>query len=325
MIEVILLVIKMIGITLLVVLGLILFVLALVLFMPICYRIRVTHHPEQTQVTGRISFLFPLFAATFQYIKKISYKVKILFLTVLDSEKPKKEKKTRKRKKASKGKKKSKDGGTVEQKSDETDLRILQGQEKEEKPEKHEEDAPEYAKGEDDAQELPDSLKQEQGEESDTEKKPSLGFLKKISLKLQKIRETITKIITKIKKLLHQKNEIQRILGKPESKQAIAFVWSKVKRLFKNILPRKIKGYLHYGAADPATTGKVTGIISVLYAKTGCLLEFQPNFEEEELACDVELRGQVQTFTLLMIALKVVLNKELRQLILDFKQIKDIE
>ena len=159
--------------------------------------------------------------------------------------------------------------------------------------------------------------------QSSQEKKP--GLFEKILSKIQKIRETIGNIVKKVRKLFHQKDEIQRILAKPETKKAISYVWAKLKRVLKHILPRKIKGYVAFGADNPATTGQVLGVLSVVYAKTGMLLEIRPNFTEKQLECDVELKGRIQVFTLLVIAVKVFLNQELRQLIADFKGIKEIE
>ena len=80
-----------------------------------------------------------------------------------------------------------------------------------------------------------------------------------------------------------------------------------------------------YGADNPATTGQVLGILSVVYARTGQLLEIRPNFTEKQLETDVLFKGRIQFFTLLVIAIKVALNKEIRQVIKEFKGIKDIE
>ena len=93
MIQVILLILKIIGITFLVLLGLLLLILTLILFVPIFYRVRIIYNPEKLQVSGRVRFLFPLLEVTFQYLKKFSYKLRVFFVSVLDSEKPKKEKK----------------------------------------------------------------------------------------------------------------------------------------------------------------------------------------------------------------------------------------
>lgn len=309
MIQVLLLILKIIGIALLVILGLILLVLALVLFVPVFYRVRVIHNPEKTQVKGRVRFLFPLLSVTFEYLKKFSYKVRVLGFALLDSEKPKKEKKPGKKK----GKKSKKHKPERKKKRQAEQL-----------PEKQSEKPPETASPEPVAEEI--SQKQARAEQqAEHVKENSPGFFEKIRVKIQKIRETVSNVINKVKKLLHQKDEVQRILNKPESKQAISFAWDELKHLLKHILPRKIKGYVAYGADDPATTGKVLGILGIVYARTGQLVEIRPNFEEAQLECDVELRGRVQVFTLLVIAVKVFMNQELRQLISDFKNVKEIE
>ena len=337
MIQAILLILKIIGITLLVILGLLLLILALVLFVPVFYRVRVIHNPEKTEVRARVSFLFPLLLVTVQYLKKLFYKVRIFGFPLLDSERPKKEKKPKNKKKTGKGKK-PKDLKTDREESEEDGSESPEagqdtgatepGQNTESpgtvsgQPEQVNQAAGSEESGE------PEQPNQATGQ-ANTEEQPQEaqkpGFFEKIRLKIQKIRETIINILTKIKKLLHQKDEVLRILNEPSGKRAIAYTWDKVKRLVKHILPRKIKGYVKFGADNPATTGQVTGIVSVLYAKTGYLLDFQPNFQEAELECDVEFRGHIQVFTLLLLALKVVLNKEFRKLLKELKHVKDVE
>lgn len=45
-----------------------------------------------------------------------------------------------------------------------------------------------------------------------------------------------------------------------------------IPRTLKHILPRKVKGYVHYGMDEPYKTGQVTGYLSYcrLYIKKGC-------------------------------------------------------
>ena len=324
MIQILLLILKIIGITLLAVLGLILLLLALVLFVPVFYRVRIIHNPQQTKVTAKVSFLWPAITAAVQYLKKLSYKVRVFGITILDSEKPKKEKAKKEKKpkpdkKKKKKEKKKKKNTVAEQEPQEAVFAPLEQPVSQEKDESAEDKTAENKPSE---ETVPPEEKN--GEQAQTkEKKP--GVFAKIKAKIQKLRETIRKIVSKIKKLLHQKDEVQRILGKPETKSALRFAWGKLKRLLKHILPRKIKGYVIYGADNPATTGQALGILSVLYARTGKLLEIRPNFMEKQLECDVLIKGRIQLFTLLLIAAKVALNKELRQVIMEFKGIKDIE
>ncbi len=309
MIQVLLLILKIIGLTILAILGLIVLVLALVLFVPVFYRVRIIHGPNNMKVSARASFLFPMLLVTFQYLKKISYKVRVFGFALLDSDKPKKEKKSKKEKKRVKKQKKM-----VAEVVPEPTGAVVQVQEEHPKTETIEEPAQE--KEEHLWTEAPDSSPQPE------EKK---GFFEKIKGKIKKTRETISNVVSKIKRFLYLKKEVKRILAKPETKEAFGFAWDKLKRLLKHIFPRKIKGYVVYGADNPATTGQVLGILSVICAKTGKVLEIRPNFEEKQLECDVELKGRIQVFTLLVIAVKVFLNKELRQLFEEFKSLKEIE
>lgn len=309
MIQIILLILKVMGIALLVILGILLFLLAIVLFVPVFYRVRIIRSPEETKLTARISYLFPLFLATIQYLKKLSYKIRIFGFVFLDSEKPKKEKR-----KKNKGKNSPE---TIQAQGD-----VWQTQSPKltvSKEEAEEEDT--FLPLTQEAPVSPTGAEQ-------TEKKEKKVFFEKIKgiwRKVRKIGETIRRVIRKISKLLHQKEALQEMLSKQENRKAIRFAWDKMKHLLKHILPRKMKGYLAFGTGDPATTGQALGAVSVLYAKTGCLLEIRPNFTEKQLECDMELKGRIQVFSLLMIVAKVYFSQEIKNLITEFKNIKEIE
>lgn len=290
MIQVILLILKMIGITLLAILGLVLFVLALVLFVPVFYKAEIIHNPQKTQVKAGASFLFPLLSVRLEYMEKMRYAVRIFGISLLSSEKSPKE--NRKKSKSKKEKQKKNKSGKRPERKKKKGIK---------------------------------SETKENFQKTETKEKSRSGFFEKIKSKIKKIRNTIGSIRQKLGRLLRQKEEFVQFLKKPETKQAIAVVWQNLKRLLKHILPRKIKGYVAYGADNPATTGQVIGLISALYAKTGKLLELRPNFEEKQLEADVAFKGRIQLFTLLLIAGKVFFNKELRQAVKEVKKIKETE
>lgn len=320
MIQILLLILKIIGITLLAVLGFLLLVLALVLFVPVFYRVRIVHNPEKTIVKARVSFLFPLLLVTVEYLKKVSYKVRIFGIALMDSDKPKKEKTSKKQK--IKKKKKHKEKNREEKKQNPAP-EVVPEQDTGQtiKPELPREESRAEKEKTDKTDKTDGQVKLPDSEESEEKQ----SFFEKIRSKIKKTRETISNVVRKIKRFWHIKEEVQRIFAKPETKEALRFAWDKLKRLLKHILPRKIKGYLAFGADNPATTGQVLGILGVVYAKTGQLLEIRPNFMEKQLECDVLLKGRIQVFTLLVIAVKVFLNQELRQLISECKGLKEIE
>lgn len=339
MIQVILLILKMIGITLLAILGLVLFILALVLFVPVFYKAEIIHNPQKTQVKAGASFLFPLLSVRLEYMGKMRYAVRIFGISLFSSEKSPKE--NRKKSKSKKEKqKKNKSGKRPERKKKkaakpekkEKTKKVIKPGEKAKKdtgkqPERSEK--PNKLKTKDKSQSRPESKStaetKENFQKTETKEKSKSGFFEKIKSKIKKIRNTIGSIRQKLGRLLRQKEELVHFLKKPETKRAIAVVWQNLKHLLKHILPRKIKGYVAYGADNPATTGQVIGLISALYAKTGKLLELRPNFEEKQLETDVAFQGRIQLFTLLLIAGKVFFNKELRQAVKDVKKIKETE
>lgn len=316
MIQVLLLILKIIGIALAVILGLVLFVVLVVLFVPIRYRARIIYKSEHLEVKGRVTFLCSMLNVTVQYLEKLTYKGRLFGIVFLDSEKEKKPKNEKKPKQL----KKPKESKIEEHKVEQEEVTPLEEQEevKSEEPFVEENEQPSL-------DEVLDEMIAEEGLEVTSEAESKLSFFEKIRLKIEKIRDTIDNVIGKIKKIWHQKEEIQRILEKPETKLAISFAWNKIVKILRHILPRKLKGYLIFGSGDPATTGKVLAILSIVYAKTGPLIDITPNFEEKQIECDLEFKGRIQLIVLVVLAVQLILKKEVKQLIEDVKKIKDVK
>ncbi|MCR5154875.1 MAG: DUF2953 domain-containing protein, partial [Lachnospiraceae bacterium] len=70
-------------------------------------------------------------------------------------------------------------------------------------------------------------------------------------------------------------------------RNALSYTLKKVGRLLKYLLPRKIKGYVRFGTGDPATTGKILGAVSAVYAKTGPVFKLEPEFDKKIFECDI--------------------------------------
>lgn len=96
MLHVILMILKIIGIVIVSLLGLFLFLLAIVLFVPVRYRIKASKY-DSIQANARVSWLCRVVSLRVAYSDKedneggLYYRVKILGFTFLDSKKPKKE------------------------------------------------------------------------------------------------------------------------------------------------------------------------------------------------------------------------------------------
>ncbi len=84
--SILLAILKIIGIILLVVIGIVVFFILLILFCPICYRIKADHNEENTNVDLKIRYIFVKSVASFVKGEGLKYKVKFLFFTLLNSE-----------------------------------------------------------------------------------------------------------------------------------------------------------------------------------------------------------------------------------------------
>lgn len=80
-----------------------------------------------------------------------------------------------------------------------------------------------------------------------------------------------------------------------------------IPRTFKHILPRKVKGYVHYGMDEPYKTGQVTGYLTLLPFVYQKGLSMQPDFEQKVLELDVKLKGRIRLGYLL----RIVLNRNI--------------
>lgn len=306
MIHWLLLILKIIGILIGSILGLLLFLILLVVFAPVRYKGRVTYGPQPLSVKAGISWLLFVLRVKITYFeKKVLFVVSLFGIPVYRSDREQKEQKP-----AEKRKKERKRQGK----------KMVADTEKAKPLPKTVSVTPENPAEQEAAPQGIHAV-----EDSPAEVSKKTNIFKRISDKIRKIRETINNIVQKVKTLLHQVDAVKELLGKEESKRAIAFVFREFGHLLKHILPRKISGSVVYGSGDPCSTGQALGIVSILYAKFGPLLSITPDFEEKRLLCDVAVKGKIQVFTLLRIALKVLFHKEIKQLIKEFKQLKTAE
>lgn len=155
---------------------------------------------------------------------------------------------------------------------------------------------------------------------SEESKKP---FLEVFGEKLQ---ATVTKLIEKTKAIYNgllgkytaaqeKINLIQDFLGNAENQDTIRLIWRQVRRLIKHILPTKLRGRVKFGFEDPATTGQILTYISPFYGVYAKTLMIEPVFDEKALEGELHLKGRIRLGTLLWNVVRVFLNKNFRTLL----------
>jgi hypothetical protein len=96
-----------------------------------------------------------------------------------------------------------------------------------------------------------------------------------------KIDAKVAGIEEKYSKFERIKNAIVEIIEDEKFFKDIAFFKKHLLKLLKAFLPKKIEGWLDYGMADPATTGKITAILGMLYGMYAENFDFTPDFETD--------------------------------------------
>ena len=96
-------------------------------------------------------------------------------------------------------------------------------------------------------------------------------------------------------------------------------LYRKAVRLLLKLLchwrPRKIKGFIRYGTGSPEMTGKLTGLAYVLLPASGDEYRLVPEFTEAKLETDTSLSGHIRIWWMALTLLKLLADRQARALI----------
>lgn len=304
--DIILILLKIVGITLLAVIGLVLTLLLVILFVPVRYKSSGDFEKREDgmlfSVAANVSWLLHIVSVSVS-VKDKENQVKLKLFGIDLTSKLTSQNDSYEREKKPKGHKKSK---VVNKKETE----------KSEKPKKIE--APQVTE-----KKLEEKVITEQQKEAGSEvrhfenkvieEKPKEK--KSIVSKLKGIFDKISHICDKIRNVVDVKNSFIEYLRRPESKAAIKEIKNIVFKVLRHILPCKLKARIKFGFEEPATTGNVLGIASIFYGIYGSNLELEPDFDRQVLAGEYNLKGRIRVFTLLLAAWKLFRNRWIRDFI----------
>lgn len=150
-------------------------------------------------------------------------------------------------------------------------------------------------------------------------------FSKKKSLPKFRPWHMIKTWIQKIKKFILSLKEnfsnIKKEVSDETNKNAVSHIFKELKTLLHHIGPRRGRAQLSYSTGDPATTGELTGVLSImpLFYKKG--IHVVPDFTSDRFYIQGNFRvnGHFQVFHLLGIFIRVYRDKDLRKLMQKFK------
>ena len=281
-------VLKIIGITILVILALILVLAAIILFVPIRYKIAGNMEKDgDPYARAGVSFLLHILSGSFVYDKDISYSIRLFGIKLY----PKKDKK-----------KKTESVTTTETNNDEEVSETHHIHE-----EVHEEDISQDIPGPDDYTIDWNEDPFEEEDHDDTEK--------------GRIEEFIDKLVSKYESLSSKYEKVRkdirfwdRMINDTRNRDAFELIKTKVIRLLKKIAPRKIAGYIHFGSDDPATLGKILVFLSIIYPTLPRKLRLEPDFENPDIYGDIKIKGHFSLITPVAYFVRIYFDKDCRRM-----------
>ena len=309
MIPVLLTILKVIGVALLVLIGLIIFVVLLVLFVPVRYSLDAKKAEEGERpftCLVRGTWLLHLLNIRFQYPDAAYLRVRILFFNVFCFGKEK----------------------DTEEKAGSTrssDKKHGRKADEDPPPPAKEETIPKKETAHKSDGDLPEkdiSVKvDDPTEKKEAKEAPSLrGFIQKLLSILKNIRYTIAQICDKIKHIVNNIQYYLNILKSDTFSRAWKVCSGQAFSLLKSIFPGKWRGSLVIGTGDPAGTGQLLAVYGMLYPLLGAHISVTPDFERKILEGELFAKGKITVFQGLKTAWKIYFNKDLRHLIKLFKR-----
>lgn len=308
MVAIILTILKIIGISILVILGIIVLLAALVLFMPVRYRAGGSYTANGIDISGRASWLIGIASVTILYRndKPLSVKARLFGIPVFNNLKEHKRKKKNSYEKpelqaASAAKNTAAEEGipkkgianeNIAEKSSRTHLS--------------------------ESEQAADEVEEDETGKKNIDKKSLfqkirdiflnfLNFFKNIKFTFYKVYVTIIKIRDNIKYYLG-------LLQQESTKLAFGVCKKQLLRILKNFCPKKYMVKLHLGFEDPAVMGDVLAVWGMLYPFHKGKIDIRPEFEQEIFEGSFKFKGSVSIYILVWTVWVFLNDKNIRQL-----------
>lgn len=311
MLHVLLLILKITGIVIACILGLVILVVTAVLFVPVRYRVNADYH-GRFKAHAKVSWL-GILRLLVSYDEELDIKAKALFITVYNNNDE--NSKASEHKKAKKKKEKKPEENIFSASDKETEKFA----EKEEKPQIKMAEAVNETK--EDVQAVKETVSED--ESGDTQKKSFFDKVKdkcfviytKIKEIIKLIKDTVKKVSGAADRLKEKVSKAKEFVTDEDNKALFHFLVEQLKALIKVIRPKKYRINARIGFEDPATMGKVLAYVSILYGMSGVDLSLEPVFGETVKEGSIFLKGNICIFSVLLIALRVYRNEQFKKFI----------
>ena len=327
--DIVFLILKIIGIALLCVLGLLLLAILLVLFVPLRYRIE-GKKEETLEAKARVTWLLHFVNAELSYAASLNLRIKILGICFYDrlKKKAKEEKKREKEQAGEEAEEEDTEEETAEEETAEDASEDTEetGEEISEEPENEEPESEEVnseiPEAEEDKKEEAPKVKKSLGERMDDMADAFEDGLDELEDMLDEtadsLEDGIDKIREKIEKAADTIGYYLRILESDGTQWVYEYVVRHVKACIKNVVPKRIDAKIRYSDDDPASVAGIWQIYAVAVTLLGSIKgkrELITSQDDSDIRFNARIKGRATVAVLAYHGLCLLLNKKVKKFI----------
>ena len=309
MLHVLLLILKITGIVIACILGLVILVVTAILFVPVRYKVNADYH-DRFKAQAKVSWL-GILRLMISYDEELDIKAKAFFITVYNNNDENSKVSEQKKAKKKKGKKPEENIFSA------SDKDVEKLTEKEEKPQIKMAEAVNETK--EDVQNVKEAVSED--ESGNIQNRSFFNKVKdkcfviytKIKEIINLVKDTVKKVSGAADKLKGKVKKAKEFVTDEDNKALFHFLVEQLKALIKVIKPKKYRINARIGFEDPATMGKVLAYVSILYGMSGVDLSLEPVFGENIKEGSIFLKGNICIFSVLVIALRVYRNEQFKK------------
>ncbi|MDR7814011.1 DUF2953 domain-containing protein [Lacrimispora sp.] len=302
MLHIILFILKILGLLVLIVLGLVLAVALLILLVPVRYQAEGSYDGK-VRGKARITWLLHILSVSAQYEEDLIVRVRILGFRI--------------------GKPKKMDSELKE--AEDIMVQAMEIMEPEPIREALEVKDEIHDRVKEEPKNLPppkEELRSPTSPKEEPKKKKGfrvMGVFEKLKKKVlrafTKLKFFFLRICDTLRTIKDKKDEIYAWISNKENQKTGKLLFRQVKRLVRHILPRRGKGNITFGFDDPYLTGQVLTYASVIYPLCHKHLNLYPVFDQTVFTVEGTFRGRIRMGTVLLIGSRMLLDRNFRRLL----------
>ena len=345
MLHILLVVLKIIGIVLLCILGMLILGTACALFVPVRYQIEAVRKEGKGEppvaITVKITWLLHFVNVLVRFSGSLSVRARLMMFTVFrlpkrekrggagqdDTENRKNEKRRKKKEKQPKrrepGEKSGEARKTEEAKTEKTKT---EGRKTEETGAEEAKADKETIPGDAVRGETEDAQAADGEKSADLDKKPTWmdklraipeiirSIFAKIKGFFENIQYTIQNICDKIRSVSDTIEYYREVIAGETFQRSFALCKGELLTIARSLKPKRFEAALVVGTDDPALTGEILAVCGMLYPILGPKVNVAGDFEKKRLEGRVFVKGKLRLFTFIRAAVRIYFNKEIRKL-----------